>query len=317
MHYLIIFTSLFVLAQAYLIVAKKNNIIDKPNERSSHSNPTIRGGGIVFFFSIILFYFISDYQYPYFILGALLVSLISFIDDIITLGFKIRLIIHFIAISLLFLEIDLFDNSTLIILFTLITSVAILNIYNFMDGINGITGLCSLSSLLGIYLLNLKLEILNPNLIIYLILSIIVFGFYNFRKKALFFAGDVGSISIALAVIFLILNLLIKNNTPSVLLFIGIYLTDGIITIIKRILKKDNIFKPHKSHLYQKLVQNTSLSHLQVSVSYAILQLLLVVPVYLLEPLSFWNQIIGTCITFFILTCIHIGVSKKISYSSY
>ncbi|WP_298480590.1 UDP-GlcNAc--UDP-phosphate GlcNAc-1-phosphate transferase [uncultured Maribacter sp.] len=313
MQYILIFTTLFVLAQIYLILAKKFNIIDRPNERSSHTKPTIRGGGIIFFFAVILFFFTSQYQYPYFTFGVLLVALISFIDDIITLGFKIRLAIHFIAITLLIQELGLFSHPIIIVALVLIISAGILNIYNFMDGINGITGLCSLSSLLGFYILNIKLQLVNADLIIYLILSILIFGFYNFRKKALFFAGDVGSITIAVAIIFLTIIFSFKQNSPVILLLIGVYLTDGLITITKRFLNKENIFKPHKTHLYQRLVQKTKLSHIQVSMSYAIIQLLLIIPVYLLESLSIKFQIVSVTIIFFMLTFIHINISKKIS----
>lgn len=78
MQYLLIIISLFILELIYFKIADRFNIIDKPNERSSHTQITLRGGGIIFYFGALLFFIISDFQYPYFILGLTLMALISF-----------------------------------------------------------------------------------------------------------------------------------------------------------------------------------------------------------------------------------------------
>lgn len=92
----------------YFKIADKFNIIDKPNERSSHTQITLRGGGVIFYFGALLFFLISDFQYPYFILGLSLMALVSFLDDVFTLSNKIRLLVHLISVILMFVQIGLF-----------------------------------------------------------------------------------------------------------------------------------------------------------------------------------------------------------------
>src|SRR5690606_9901181 len=108
MHYLIILVLLFVIELVYFKIADKFNIIDKPNERSSHTSVTLRGGGIIFYFGALAFFIYSDYQYPYFFMGLTAITLISFLDDIFTLSSKIRLLVHLSAVLLMFYQIDLF-----------------------------------------------------------------------------------------------------------------------------------------------------------------------------------------------------------------
>ena len=82
---------------AYFIIADHYNIIDKPNARSSHQTITLRGGGIIFSLAGLIFFFLSGFEYPYFITGLLSIAIISFLDDILTLNNKIRLSIHLIS----------------------------------------------------------------------------------------------------------------------------------------------------------------------------------------------------------------------------
>ena len=314
MIYIIATIVLLIAAQLYYKLAAKFNIIDKPNERSSHTTPTIRGGGIIFLFSVLLFFIISDYQFPYLILGIISIATISFIDDLITLGFKIRLCIQFISAFLILYQIqELIPEPYFFGIILLIACVGVINIYNFMDGINGITGLVSLASLVGFLSINNLYPIIKTEFIVFPIISIIIFGFYNFRKKALFFAGDVGSISMAIIVVFLTLYFSFTLESPIILLLISVYLTDGIITIINRLLKKENIFKPHKTHLYQLLTQKTKLTHLQVSLVYSLLQLILIAPIIFLLKESITSQLLGLLIIGTTLMLIRMYVSKKIT----
>ena len=93
----IIFILLFIAELLYFKVADKCNIIDKPNERSSHSRIVLRGGGIIFLIGVWLWSAFYGLQYPWFLAGVTMVAGISFIDDIRPLPDKIRLIIQFIA----------------------------------------------------------------------------------------------------------------------------------------------------------------------------------------------------------------------------
>ncbi len=307
--YLVVILVLGLLAFGYLKLANRFNIIDKPNERSSHTTPTIRGGGILFFLSMLLFFVASDFQYPYFIIGLSLIAIVSFIDDLVTLGAKLRLVFQFIALGLLLYEVGFVTSPYLTTLGLLVLAIGFTNIYNFMDGINGITGLCSLATLLGFFLLNKNHMLVPYDFIIYPILAILVFGFFNFRKKARFFAGDVGSISIALVIAFLLLKFIQGTASPLPLLLVIVYGIDGGFTVLRRLLNKENILKPHRSHLYQRLVQKTTLTHLQVSGIFSTVQLLMIVPV-----VAFQNHALLAQLAVFLSCLVFLGIVYQIIY---
>lgn len=270
--------ALLILASyLYMKLAIKFNIIDKPNERSSHITPTIRGGGILFPLAILLFFVFNGFPYPYFVLGLILVATISFLDDIYTLGSGIRMTIQLISIVLCFYEIGGFDFSVIIIFISLFFATGLLNIYNFMDGINGITGIYSIAVILPlIYLENvLKVTFINSNLLILTLAAILIFGYSNFRKNAKSFAGDIGSISIGLVLIFCVGKLIITSQNLHYILFFLVYLLDGGYTILERAYKKENILKPHRRHLYQLLTDNKNFAHLKTSSIYGLYQLII------------------------------------------
>ncbi|EKB05102.1 MraY family glycosyltransferase [Myroides odoratus] len=97
MEYILLVAILFIAELVYFKIADKYNIIDKPNERSSHTQITLRGGGVVFYFGALAFFIYSGFEYPYFFLGLTAITIISFLDDIFTLSNKIRLVIHLIS----------------------------------------------------------------------------------------------------------------------------------------------------------------------------------------------------------------------------
>lgn len=311
-NYLIIFISLIILSIIYLKLADKFNIIDKPNHRSSHTTPTIRGGGILFLLAILLYFFASNFQYPYFVIGVSLIAIVSFVDDIVTLSSNIRLPFQFIAIALCLFQVGFIPTDFLIVIPLLIIGVGFINIYNFMDGINGITGLYSIVVLLGLYFINLKEHIVADDLIIYTLLSLVVFSFYNFRKKARMFAGDIGSISVAVLVFFIGTYFIKELEAPILLLFVLAYGADAVLTLAYRKSIGEKITEPHRKHMYQKLVQATKLSHLQVAVIYAIFQVIISVVVYVSYKLSIVNQllIMFFCITFSV--ALYVYLFKKI-----
>ncbi len=294
MQYLYVFVLLAISSFVYLKLADHFNIIDKPNQRSSHTKVTIRGGGIVFPIAAILYFLWSNFHYPYFIVGLSLIAIVSFIDDTITLPPAIRFPFQIIAIGLVLYELDLLANTNVFwVLFLVFSGVAFINFFNFMDGINGITGMYAITVFIGAYFLNVEIGAVDGNLIIYSLLSLVVFGFYNFRKKALFFAGDIGSISIALVIVFILFNLLKISKAPVILLLIIVYGADAIMTILyRKLILKEKITDPHRHHLYQKLVHVKQMPHLSVAVLYALVQLLLVGVAYRTYTLDFYLQCI-------------------------
>ena len=286
MEYLIIIVILFALELFYFKIADKYNIIDKPNHRSAHSEITLRGGGVIFPIAFLLYaasYFfrensiLSPQNYLIFGIGLLAICTISFIDDILDLSSKIRLVFHFLSVSLLLYFINAFQLLPIwAIPFLYILIIGILNAYNFMDGINGITGLYSmviLGSLL--YVNQYVMEFTDINFIIYPLIACLVFLFFNFRKKAKCFMGDVGSMGIAFWIIALIGLLILKTENFKYLFFLTIYGVEVVFTILERLKLKENIFEAHRRHLYQLFANEKKVSHLIISSFYAMIQLLI------------------------------------------
>jgi UDP-N-acetylmuramyl pentapeptide phosphotransferase/UDP-N-acetylglucosamine-1-phosphate transferase len=104
-------------------------------------------------------------------------------------------------------------------------------------------------------------------------IATLVFGFFNVRKRAKTFAGDVGSISMAVFLAYFMVRLIFEKEQIGYLLFFSVYGIDAIVTILYRIKNKENIFKPHRSHLYQYLANELKWPHVTVSILYAGLQL--------------------------------------------
>lgn len=255
----------------YFPIADHYNIIDHPNERSSHSVITIRGGGVIFLFAALTAVIMHPiYWLP--VMALFMVGVISFIDDRITLSSKIRLLVHLAATTLFFVCLDVFSLPVYDSLFLYFVVIGTINAYNFMDGINGITGCYSLVVLAGLQYVNLKLAFVEKDMIWLPILACIVFLYFNFRKKARCFAGDVGSITVAFWIVMLLIRLILVTNNWSYILFLSVYGTDSVLTIMHRIWLKQNVFQPHRLHLYQIMVNERRLSHLVVSLIYAILQ---------------------------------------------
>jgi UDP-N-acetylmuramyl pentapeptide phosphotransferase/UDP-N-acetylglucosamine-1-phosphate transferase len=276
MQYFLLILLFFGVQLLYFKAANKFNIIDKPNERSSHSEITLRGGGIIFWFAALL-YFVQHIQSNFFFFtGITLVSVVSFWDDIQSLPNKIRILIHFAAITLIFYQVDLFVTVPIWqIVMAYIFAVGIINAYNFMDGINGITGLYTLVVMGSLLYVNEFTQLFTDSEFIkYAMLASMVFLFFNYRKKAKCFAGDVGSIAIAFWIIFLIVKLIIATNSLVWLMFLAVYGADACCTILHRLYLKQNIFEAHRLHLYQVLSNEYKIQHRLVAMFYAIAQVL-------------------------------------------
>ncbi|QOD62066.1 glycosyltransferase family 4 protein [Polaribacter haliotis] len=312
--YFLVLIILFALSYLYLRIALKYKIIDKPNKRSSHKKITVRGGGILFPMAIILFVLFNNFQYPYFFAGVFAISIISFLDDIYTLSSKIRFPFQVIAIFLILYQVGVPFEPYYVFVFYLIFGVGIINMFNFMDGINGITGLYSISVLLGFYLINHYEGLINSNLIIYSLIALLVFGFYNFRKKALFFAGDIGSIAIGMLIFFLGMYFTFYLSSPLILLLVIVYGADSGNTLIyRKFFTKESVLEPHRHHIYQKIVDNNCMSHLQVSAVYAIIQIIINVLIFKTYRLELQTQFIIfiSLILAFIILYIYLFIKFK------
>lgn len=271
----------------YFKIADKYNIVDKPNERSSHKHLPVRGGGFIFYWAVLLWFVWSNYTYPYFIAGLTAISLISYLDDIKPRPYKVRLAIHFISILLLFLQIEVFSLPWYVILLMVVIAAGMINVFNFMDGINGITGAYSLGFILSmLYINNYIVQFIENELMYFVIISLVVFLFFNFRKTARCFAGDVGAVSIAFVSIFLIAKLIIITGDISYLLLLVVYGVDTVLTIIHRIRLKENISQPHRKHMFQIMANELKIPHLVVTTYYVVLQSILTVGFFYLKEYS-------------------------------
>lgn len=275
---IIIIVAFFLLENLYFKIADHYDIIDKPNHRSSHTRVTIRGGGIIFLVAAIT----AGVLYPdywVFILGTLAIGTISFIDDRITLSNKIRLFVHLFAVTLLFISLNTFQIFPLFIMVLMyVFVIGTINAYNFMDGINGITGVYSLVVLGGLQYVNLSIvKFVEPDLIWLPMIAVLVFLYFNFRKKAKCFAGDVGSITIAFWILFLLIKLIMQTGNYSYVLFLSVYGVDAVLTITHRLILKQNIFEAHRLHFYQILANEQKQSHLLISSAYGLAQCLIII----------------------------------------
>lgn len=308
MYYLIVLVLLFVTELFYFKIADKCNIIDKPNERSSHTRITLRGGGIIFYFGALAYFLTSGWEYPCFMLALTLVTFISFVDDVKSISQLTRLFFHFSAMALMFYQWGLFSLSWWWLVPALIVCTGIINAYNFMDGINGITGGYSLVVLAALAYINQEIvPFVEKDFIYTVICSVLVFCFFNFRKQAKCFAGDVGSVSIAFIVLFLIGKLIILTEDFSWIVLLAIYGVDSVLTIIHRLMLHENIGLPHRKHLYQIMANELKLPHVIVSSIYMGVQTAIIVGYIICLNYGYWYLI---CVIL-LLSLIYICFMKR------
>ena len=275
-EYIIIAILLLVAELIYFRIADKFNIIDKPNERSSHKTIVLRGGGVIFTIGLWIWSIVFGFQYPWLLAGVTLAAGISFVDDIHSLPDTLRLVVQFTAMFLVFQEIGLLHwDMWWIIPIALIAAVGGTNIFNFMDGINGITASYSLAMLIPITIANRDMTFVEESYLIVAIIGVLVFSLFNFRSrgKAKCFAGDVGSIGMALILVFCVGRLMLVTGDITWIVLFLVYGVDGVLTICHRIMLHENLGQAHRKHAYQLMANELKMSHVTVSLIYMGLQL--------------------------------------------
>lgn len=312
--YIIIFILLLIAELLYFRIADKCNIIDKPNERSSHSTIVLRGGGIIFLIGVWIWSAFFGFQYPWFLMGLTLVAGISFVDDVHSLPDSVRLVAQFAAAAMAFYQLGILHWSMWwIILLALVVYVGATNVINFMDGINGITAGYSLVVLIPLALVNLTDTFVAQSLIVSTILASLVFCVFNFRPKgkAKCFAGDVGSIGIAFIMLFLLGHLIIRTGDITWLIFLLVYGVDGCLTIAHRIMLHENLGEAHRKHAYQIMANELKIGHVKVALLYMVIQLIISLGFIYSCPntmLAHWVYLIGA---FVVLAIAYILFMKK------
>ena len=296
--YVAIAILLLIAELVYFNIADHFNIIDKPNERSSHTKIVLRGGGIIFSIGAWIWSVFFGFQYPWFLAAVTLAAGVSFVDDVHSLPDSVRLLVQFIAMGLMFYQLDMI-HATLwwAVILALVVCVGATNIYNFMDGINAITAGYSLAVLIPALLQNLRGEFVENSFILVTILSVLVFSYFNFRpkNKAKCFAGDVGSVGIAFILLFLIGCLIMKTKDVTWLVFLVVYGVDGCCTIVHRIMLHEHLGEAHRKHAYQIMANELGMSHVTVSLIYMAIQLAISLVMVFLIPdvaLAHWVYLI-------------------------
>lgn len=286
MNQLITVIALFVLAIVVLGFFRKyayhKNLLDTPNERSSHTIPTPRGGGLVFiilwlaFLCVcVLFKSISLMLFLTFFLGSSIVAVISYIDDNYSLKASLRLLFQSLAaiLALIFIgrinSLDFgFFNISLVWMIMLLLFLAIvwsINLFNFMDGLDGFSTMEALFVLsIGGILIYLKGGYELAYILWALIAVLLGFLCWNW-PKAKIFMGDVGSATLGL--IIMVAGILAQKyyQIPFILwlMLYGVFLFDATVTLVRRILRKEQLYLAHRNHAYQRLNQG-GWSHKQV-----------------------------------------------------
>ena len=277
-YYLVVMALLLGMELLYFRVADRFNIIDKPNERSSHTRVTLRGGGIIFYVGALVYFVASGFVFPWFMLGLTLIAVVSFVDDVRSVPQKVRLVFHFVAMLLMFYQWGMIALPWWYVVVALVVCTGIINAYNFMDGINGITGGYSLVVLGGLaYVNGWVVPFVDEKMIYTMMVAVLVFDGFNFRRKAKCFAGDVGSVSIAFILLFLIGKLIIQTEDFSWIILLVVYGVDSVLTIIHRLMLHENIGLPHRKHMYQLMANELKIPHVVVSLIYMAVQAVVII----------------------------------------
>lgn len=296
----------------YFRVADRFNIVDKPNHRTLHERQTIRGGGIIFPFAVMLYFIFFGVESWPFAIGLLLIAIVSFIDDLGHVNTFFRFVCHLLAISLITWQIGFFEWGWWAFILVVIISSGIINAYNFMDGINGITGGYSFVTVISLIFINNYIQPLEKNSLLWVVLiSLVIFNYFNFRKNARCFAGDVGSISISFIIVYFILELIFSTGNLVYILLLAVYGVDSVLTILQRLWKRENIFEAHRSHLFQVIVFHKKMPHLQMSAIYMVLQLTVNLAVIRLIAFPISSQIFLSALILLILSIIYLLLKKK------
>ena len=269
----------------------KKNIMDIPDERTNHTIPTPRGGGLAVISTIIIFLTVASFYHEGLfskimpiMFGTIILSTLSWIDDKKGLSPLIRFSTQIITISiitLVYLDNKLFINDYIpyyaMVIFIILLWTWFLNLFNFMDGINGITSVETISICVGIIAI-VSLANLDKQYAFISALcasSILGFLFWNWGNAKIFL-GDVGSISMGFILGWLMLELASKGYWSPMIILSLYYLFDSTYTITKRLLKKEKIWLPHSQHFYQKAVRSGK-SHANVTTAILINNIALII----------------------------------------
>lgn len=293
--------------------AVKKSIIDIPNERSSHTIPTPRGGGIAiiisFYIGLYLFYINNQVDKKLFLalLPGLILATTGIMDDLKGLSPMIRFIIQFICsgVSLYFLDgvhITIYNNLFwLWSIFALFGFVWFINLFNFLDGSDGYASMEAIFISISLWIFT------KSNIPLMLAVSVCGFLFWNW-PKAKIFMGDVGSTT--LGFILIVFGVYFNNigdfDFSMWILLTSLFWFDASITLLRRFLNKEKLSQPHKKHIYQRAIQG-GLSHLMILLSSLLINIVILLICYYT-----WTNSYSNFIAFIIVMIIQIIILKYV-----
>lgn len=299
----LLFIAITVISYSAIVLVRRMALrrdhVAVPNERSLHDEPTPHGGGLVIFiiciaaYPAISYYAVNTFSWGYFV-GACVIGIVSYVDDLRHLSFTLRLVAQAVAAALLIADLDTWHGITMAglhlgwwgYLLTFLWIVWMVNAYNFMDGIDGLAGLQGVIAGLGWVALALMLQI--PALYLFgIVIAASTLGFLIKNwPPATIFMGDVGSAFLGYT--FAALPLLARHMASAswdllpiaAVLFVWFFIFDSLLTRVRRLARGENVLAPHREHLFQRLVFS-GLSHRTVTLLYGGLSVLLTASVLL------------------------------------
>lgn len=291
--YLIIFLLLVILETVYVRVARRKGIVDIPNDRSSHLFPIVRGGGIVFFFAVLTWWIWTGFYAWQLMCGIALLAAVSFADDLREVSVKARLVAQFVATAMILWQIGVPGNPFVWII-GLIVGVGLINSFNFMDGINGLAGLYSLVVLASLFLINRMIVpgYVDERFLVVSAIACVIFCFFNFRVHAVCFAGDVGSIVIGAIVLYALGKLIFVSGEIGWIVLVAVYGVDTGLTLLRRLMKRQNVFESHRMHAYQLASNELAVPQLVVSALLSALQAFIALPAIILGNAPVWYLLV-------------------------
>lgn len=281
---LLAFVTALAASAGFRIWAVHRTWLDYPNERSSHTVPTPRGGGvgivIGFLLGLSAWVALGGPLPPRalgWLAGALLVAGVSLVDDVRPLPVLPRLVIHLAAAVLVAVAGAQGGDVPLVVAIPLafLWLTLITNVFNFMDGIDGIASAQAVSAGAAYAVVGT----LQGNPLIGAAGALVAasaLGFLPFNlPRARLFMGDVGStfLGFTLGALALLGNLGVGGaRLPFAVGVIALapFLFDAGVTLARRLLRGERWFEPHRTHYYQRLVR-AGRTHGQVSALYAVL----------------------------------------------
>lgn len=269
----------------YFRLAVHWGLLAVPEIRSSHTRPVIKAAGFIIPLGVFIFSLLLDILNIYVIAGLVVLSVISFIDDMKGLSVSLRLGVQCMAAGLLVYWLWTIDEAVWFLILALPWCIGHLNASNFMDGINGML-ILNMAGLFAIYAAS---DIVRDEAFVYVlwlvVALLILLAFFNVRSKAVCFLGDVGSISLGWLSFVGIIYLIALSGQLSLIFSMSVFYVDTGMTLLYRLWSGKNIFQPHREHLYEILYNEAGISPIIISLSYLALQLLVNLYLFYVSPL--------------------------------